>query len=122
MIFCVAVALLQPLSSRSLQNSWSIPLQTESYLWRARCLCLLSSALQAVSRDAGCARQRHGAVFAFPHHVSITAHADTVADRKSCRGLHPLPTERLLAPRTDDLQRGHLITHAPCCLGSGSLR
>src|SRR5215510_2574434 len=29
MIFCVAVALLQPSPSRSLQHSWEIPLQTE---------------------------------------------------------------------------------------------
>ena len=40
-----------------------------------------------------------------PRHIAITAWADTVADRKAGRGRHPVPAERLLAPRTDDLER-----------------
>jgi hypothetical protein len=40
-------------------------------------------------------------------HVSITAGADTITDREWQRGRHPVPDDMLLAPRTDNLERGH---------------
>src|SRR5262249_22991994 len=45
-----------------------------------------------------------------PRHVCITAGAATIADLERHRGLHLMPAERLLAPRTDDLQRGQVVT------------
>src|SRR5215831_10961313 len=41
-----------------------------------------------------------------PRHGGITAAADTIADRERQRGLHPVPDDMLLAPGTDDLERG----------------
>jgi hypothetical protein len=42
-----------------------------------------------------------------PRDVGITPGADTIADRERHRGLHPVPDDMLLAPGTDDLERGH---------------
>src|SRR5215468_8320749 len=42
-----------------------------------------------------------------PRDVSVTAAADTIADREWRRCLHPVPDDMLLAPGTDDLETGH---------------
>jgi hypothetical protein len=49
-----------------------------------------------------------------PRHVCITADADTIADRERQRGRHPVPDDMLLAPGTDNLERGSdcLYVHA----------
>jgi hypothetical protein len=47
-----------------------------------------------------------------PRHVCITADADTIADRERHRGLHQVPDDMLLAPGTDDLERGKGVTRA----------
>src|SRR5262245_26410976 len=50
-------------------------------------------------------------------HDGITAATDTIADRERQRGLHPVPDDMLLAPGTDDLERGKDRACLPTRLG-----
>jgi len=51
-----------------------------------------------------------------PRHVCITVGADTIADLKRYRRLHPVPDDMLLAPGTDDLEQGNGSTRVlPSC-------
>src|SRR5215471_8659047 len=52
-----------------------------------------------------------------PRHDGITAAADTIADRERHRGLHLVPDDMLLAPGTDDLERGKDSACGPAWLG-----
>jgi hypothetical protein len=64
---------------------------------------------QCPHRPPATVSQRRGA----NRRRGVPADADRIADRKSHQGLHPVPVERLLAPSTDDLQRGHDRIPAP---------
>src|SRR5437868_273530 len=74
-----------------------------------------SRVLWTVTRHACQARSTSGERCEPPRHGCITTGADTIADLKRHRGLCLVPADRLLAPGTDDLERGNDSTcvHVP---------
>src|SRR5215831_7982861 len=57
-------------------------------------------------------RRREGPHPQLSQHLHQTGGADTIARLERQRGLHPVPAERLLAPSTDNLERGTGHRHA----------